>query len=328
MEINQISPQETKFTEVLAPIELMPKMLFYYGKIPEICEKIKQNPNQDRKQAHSHNQSCNQNHNQRPHHQHHKTLASRPKSVAIVGTRKNTAYGEKIAYELSYALAKKGVVIISGLAIGIDTIAHRGALDGGGITVGILGTPINKIYPRSNEKLAREIIRKGGAIMSEIGIGQEFFPKVSFLERNRIISGLADIVVVVEANERSGSLNTAMHAIEQGRELFAVPGNIDHPTSQGCNKLIREGATPYTGIDDITRLLFPNQKKKSHKQLALFGDNQFETAILKNLNAGQNDGEEIILATGMTTAEFNRHITMLELKGRVRALGMNKWMPC
>ena len=283
--INKIRPQEAEYLQGLKNIALMPKMLYFYGKIPE----------------------------------------KRLKTVAIVGSRHNTRYGEEVTYKLAYEVAKAGAVVISGLAYGVDSIAHRAALDAGGVTIGVLGTTIDKIYPRVHLALAEEMIEKGGAVMSEYAPKTEIFPKTSFLERNRIISGLADVVVVTEAAARSGSLNTAMHALEQGKDLLAVPGNITNPISQGCNKLIREGALPYTEVDDMMQLLFP-QKKKGKKQLVIFGDSEEETAILKCLQAGVSDGEQIIEALGLSVELFNQTITLLEIKGLVRGLGANQWV--
>ena len=283
--INQIPPLEAKYTEVLGTIAVMPKMLYYYGKIPQ----------------------------------------KRIKTVAIVGSRHNTRYGEDVAYQLGYTLAKHGVIVISGLAYGIDSIGHQAALDAGGTTIAVLGTPIDEIYPRNHRKLATEIIETGGAIISEYAPGTKVYPKTSFLERNRIISGLSDIVVVVEAAERSGSLNTATHALEQGKEVFAVPGNITSPYSQGCNKLIRQGAFPYTDPDDILRELFPEEflarKKRSH----LKGDTDVETLILNSLASGLRSGEEIMVSTKLPPEVFNQSVTLLEIKGRIRALGANAW---
>ena len=285
--INHISPLDNKFTEVLKNIAVMPKMLHYYGKLPE----------------------------------------NMPKSVAIVGSRKNTKYGEEVAYKLAYELAKRGVVIVSGLAIGIDSIAHRGALDAGGVTVAVLGTEIDNIYPHKHKGLAAEIIEKGGAVMSEYPAGAEICPKWSFLERNRIISGLSDVVIVVEAAEQSGSLNTAMHALEQGKELLAVPGNITNIYSQGCNKLIKQGAQPCTGVDDVLEILFPApaKKRKNIVQMALLGDTEEEKAVIGMLNKGVRDGEEVVARLKMPVAVFNQTITMLEIKGVVRSLGANNW---
>ncbi len=291
---NEIVPQKADFTEVLGSIAVTPKMLYFYGKLPEnrvISGKSKR--------------------------------LIRPKSVAIVGTRKPTEYGAKIAKTLAYECAKRGAVVISGLAYGIDSIAHRGALEAGGVTVAVLGTPIDYIYPKSHFRLAEEIVRTGGCVMSEIPAGAEFYSKTSFLQRNRIISGLADVVVVVEAAERSGSLNTAMHALEQGRELLAVPGDITRPMSAGCNKLLRQGAAPYLEPDDVLNLLFPKQRKR--KKVLLVGDNAAETAILQTLAQGVDRGEEVLQRTGLSVSEFNQNITMLEIKGKVMSLGYNKW---
>ena len=286
--INQISPLEHKFTEVLDAIALKPKTLYFYGKLPQNVSK----------------------------------------SVAIVGSRHNTRYGEEVAYNLAYQLAKHGVVIVSGLAYGIDSIGHRGCLDAGGITVAVLGTPIDQIYPRNHKGLAQEIIEQGGAIISEYAPGAEVYPKTSFLERNRLISGLSDIVVVVEAAEKSGSLNTATHAIEQGKTVFAVPGNITNPYSQGCNKLIKQGAIPYTEPDDILRELFPEEYLKKHRKLRqkhLIGDTDVETLILQALASGFRNGDEIISQTHLPPEVFNQATTLLEIKGRIRSLGANNW---
>ena len=268
IKINQISPLEHKYTEVLEAIALKPKLLYFRGKLPENVSKMKKQ--------------------------------GRIRSVAIVGSRHNTKYGEEIAYKLAYELAKKGVIIVSGLAYGIDSVAHRGCLAANGRTVAVLGTPIDQIYPKEHLGLAREIIEKDGAILSEYAPGAKVYPKTSFLERNRLISGLSDIVVIVEAAEKSGSLNTATHAINQGKTVFAVPGNITSPYSQGCNKLIRQGAIPYTEPDDVLRELFPEDYTKKRKQLKkqqLIGDTDAETLVLVAISEGLRSGENIMKAT-------------------------------
>ena len=299
--INQISPLEENFTEVLEAIALKPKTLYFCGKIPKnVLEKTTSSSNHP----------------------------SRPKTVAIVGSRHNTRYGEEIAYRLAYELAKNDVVIVSGLAYGIDTIAHKGCLDAGGITVAVLGTAIDDIYPKAHLGVAKRIIKQGGAIISEYPPGSVPFPKTSFLERNRLISGLADIVVVVEAAERSGSLNTATHALDQGKEVFAVPGNITNPYSQGCNKLIRQGAFPYTEPDDVLRLLFPHKYLRHQRKLKkdnLIGDTDAETLIIQAIASGARSGEQIMTITHLPTEVFNQTTTLLEIKGRLQSLGMNHW---
>ena len=321
--INQISPLEHDFTEVLEAIALKPKTLYFRGKLPENMVKKPQNKTEQ-------------------------TRTERPKTVAIVGSRHNTRYGEEVAYKLAYELAKKGVIIVSGLAYGIDSIGHRGCLAVGGTTVAVLGNPIDKIHPHAHTPLAREIIEKNGAIISEypphtaeykdtpLSPG-EFYDekgkrsleyKTSFLYRNRLISGLSDIVVVVEAAEKSGSLNTATHALEQGKTVFAVPGNITNPYSQGCNKLIKQGALPYTEPKDILELLFPEdyiKQRKKLKQQNLIGDTDVETLILTALASGLRSGEEIMQATNLPPEIFNQTVTLLEIKGRLRPLGLNHW---
>ena len=321
--INQISPLDTNFTEVLDTIALTPKTLYFRGKMPKNVVKADlKTPEQ--------------------------TRTSRPQTVAIVGSRHNTKYGEEVAYQLAYALGKHGVIVISGLAYGIDSIAHRGCLDASGTTVAVLGNTIDKIHPTTHTTLACEIIAKDGAIISEypprtpeyadapLAPG-EFIDesgkrrieyKTSFLYRNRLIAGLADIIVVVEAAEQSGSLNTAAHALSQGKDVFAVPGNITNPYSQGCNKLIKQGAIPYTGPDDILREFFPEKYIKQHKkhtQLNLFGDTDVETKILQAIAKGLRSGEEIMQATKLPPEVFNQTTTLLEIKSRIRSLGMNRW---
>ncbi|RYC74490.1 DNA-processing protein DprA [Candidatus Nanosyncoccus alces] len=316
--INQISPLEANFTEVLDSIALKPKTLYFYGKMPENMAEISKST--DQKQNKSRQKSSEKNRTD--------ARAKRPKTVAIVGSRHNTKYGEEVAYKLAYELGKRGVVVVSGLAFGVDSIAHRGCLDANGVTVAILGTPIDHIYPASHKPLAAEIIKKGGAVMSEYAPGANVFTKVSFLERNRLISGLSDIVVVVEAAERSGSLNTATHALEQSKEVFAVPGNINNPYSQGCNKLIKQGAIPYTEPKDILELLFPEDYTKKYKKLCqanLIGDNDVETKILQALASGLRSGEDIMTATSLPPEVFNEATTLLEIKSRIRSLGLNNW---
>lgn len=314
--INQISPLENNFTEVLSAIALMPKTLYFYGKMPENIVKTKVNePSLQPKPQH------NTSKNQAP-------KPERPKTVAIVGSRHSTSYGEEVAYELAYELARRGVVVVSGLAFGIDSIAHKGCLDAGGVTVAVLGTAINDIYPKNHIPIARQIVEQSGAIISEYAPDSRPFPKTSFLERNRIISGLSDIVVVVEAAEKSGSLNTAAHALSQGKDVFAVPGNITNPYSQGCNKLIKQGATPYTEPSDVLRELFPEAYTKNYRHLKsqnLLGDNDIESKILQALAAGARSSEEIMQKTHLPPEVFSQTVTILEIKSRIRSLGMSRW---
>jgi len=171
-------------------------------------------------------------------------------SIAIIGCREASSYGRKMAFEFAYELAKKGIVIISGLAKGIDTYAHLGAVKAEGKTIAVLGSGFTNIYPVENKKLCKEIIGKGGAIITEYEPSKKP-EKVNFPERNRIISGLSDGVLVVEAKQRSGTSITVDLALEQGKDVFAIPGNITSINSYGTNELIKQGAKLVTNINDI-----------------------------------------------------------------------------
>lgn len=163
------------------------------------------------------------------------------KSIAIIGSRECTSYGKKMAQLISYFYAKRGYVIVSGLAKGIDSSAHLGALLANGKTIAVLGTGLNKIYPYENTELARRIIRSNGTIISEYSLNDKI-ERDNFAYRNRIISGLSNDVIVVEANEKSGALITAEYALLQGKNVYAVPGNINNQNSSGTNSLIKDGA--------------------------------------------------------------------------------------
>jgi DNA processing protein len=170
--------------------------------------------------------------------------------VAIVGSRHATAYGRRLARAFGRAIGMTGWLVISGLARGVDGEAHRGCLEGGGVGVAVLGSGIDVIYPAENRQLADDLLAGGGSIVSEAppGVAPEGW---RFPPRNRIISGLAEAIVVVEAAERSGALITAGKALEQGRAVLAVPGDVDRDTSRGCNLLIRDGAHPVLGVEDL-----------------------------------------------------------------------------
>ncbi len=176
-------------------------------------------------------------------------------AVAIVGSRKCTVYGRQQADRLASGLAKSGVTIISGLARGIDGVAHRAAIDAGGRTIAVMATGLATVYPPEHAELAEEVARHG-ALLSESALGQTPVAGL-FPQRNRIISGMSLGVVIIEAARRSGALHTARHAMEQGRDVFAVPGRIDSLASEGCHDLIRDGVTLVRGVDDILNELGP-----------------------------------------------------------------------
>ncbi|MGB4762757.1 MAG: DNA-processing protein DprA [Candidatus Saccharimonas sp.] len=284
MKINEIIPDKHPFLQITSEIAQPPKRLCYIGELPK----------------------------------------QRAPTLAVVGTRKPTAYGKAVTTQLVSALARRGVVIVSGLALGVDALAHQATLDAGGTTIAVLPGPVSHIQPATNRGLAEQIIRSGGAIMSERSDADEYvIGPWSFLERNRIVAGISDAILITEANARSGTLNTAMHALDQGKEVFVVPGNITSPQSSGCNALIRQGATPVTSAEDILAVLIPKEQSVQ-AQLAL-GANTTETAILEQLRAGVSDGEEMQRNTGIDARELSTALTMLEITGTVRSLGANQW---
>lgn len=183
-----------------------------------------------------------------------KALLMDKKRVAIVGSRKPTAYGRKVAYDLARFLAKHNICVVSGMALGIDAQAHRGALDENGNTIAVLASGVNQVYPQTNEKIYQQIVAGSGLLLSE-QFTDEPPLRHHFPLRNRIISAISDIVVIIEAGQKSGSLITAMHAMEQGKVVFALPGSILSPQSTGTNQLIYDGANPLIKFEHILESL-------------------------------------------------------------------------
>lgn len=171
-------------------------------------------------------------------------------SIAIIGCRDCSDYGAKNAYKFGYELAKRGVCVISGFARGIDSFAHKGAVQAKGRTIAVLGCGLDVIYPEGNLELYKKILRNDGAIISEYPLGTKP-ERQHFPARNRIISGLSDGVLVIEAKKRSGTMITVEHALDQGKQVYAVPGNITSENSYGTNELIKEGAIPVTNVEDF-----------------------------------------------------------------------------
>ena len=247
------------------------------------------------------------------------------KVVSIVGARHCTPYGENIAYKLAYELARRGVIVVSGLAYGIDACAHRGCLDAGGTTVAVLGTPIDKIYPRSNLGLAKRIVERG-AIISEFPPGTETH-NWHFLRRNRIVAGLSDVLIIVEAARKSGTHQTASDALEQNKDVYAVPGDITRPMSVGCNHLIFDGAIPLINIDDfIVDFLGVKANKEGHYDLVISDMAESAKNIVAALRDGVSSGEEIMQKYQISAAEFNHQIMLLELRGVVQPYGVASWI--
>ena len=239
--------------------------------------------------------------------------------LAIVGTRRPTVYGRQVTEEIVSDLARSKITIVSGLARGIDSVAHRAALDAGGKTVAVFGSGLDIVYPGENAKLAQAIMERG-ALVSEYPLGVK--PKAeNFPLRNRIMSGLSLGVLVVEAGERSGALITAHQAVEQNREVFAIPGSILSPASQGTNRLIQEGAKLVRSYTDILQELNLTIVVQQAEIEQFAPANEIESAILKQLSSEPNHIDEICRCSGLTIPEVSSTLAMLELKGIARQVG-------
>lgn len=241
--------------------------------------------------------------------------AERKATVAIIGSRKPTPYGKEVTHKLAYELAKRGVVIVSGLAYGIDAIAHEAALDAGGTTVAVMANGLHRIYPAVHTQLAERIIAQGGAVVSEQAFGVEAH-KYHFLARNRIVSGLADAVIVTEATNRSGTFSTVAHAFTQNKEVFAVPGPITSLLSAGPNRLIQENAHLVLTYEDILQIISPHLLS-TPKQLPL-GATPLEAHIITCIQAGLAQIEEVMRQVEAPPSEVLQALTALELAGTIR----------
>jgi DNA processing protein len=247
------------------------------------------------------------------------------RALGIVGTRKATTYGRDVAYDLAKQLAQNGVTVVSGLAHGIDTAAHRGAIDGGGRTIAVLGCGIDRIYPADNRELAHETSLHG-AIVSEFPLGTPPEGR-NFPRRNRVISGLALGVLVVEADLGSGALITAEMALDQGREVFAVPGNIYNQASRGTNRLIQDGAKLVVSVSDILDELDIKHQTVQTQAIAehIVPANETEARLLEQLCADPLHVDEIARLSGLPIATVTSTLTVLELKGLARAVGQMQY---
>ncbi len=246
-------------------------------------------------------------------------------AIALVGSRKCTPYGLRIAERLASSLARVGLTVVSGLARGIDAAAHRGALAAGGRTLAVLANGLAEVYPPEHEGLAREVVA-AGAILSESPMRQMPLAGL-FPQRNRIISGLCLGVVVVEATPRSGSLSTAKHAMEQNREVFAVPGPVDSLPSRGCHYLIRDGARLVETVDDILEELgplvrevrrAPDEPTVRHPAELSLSDQ--ERSILGRLGDGPVSVDELIVGVGLTASQVMATLSVLEMRRLVKRL--------
>ncbi len=240
-------------------------------------------------------------------------------AVAVVGTRRVTPYGRQVADELGRFLAQNGVTVVSGLARGVDAIAHQAALQAGGRTFAVLGSGVDVIYPPEHRKLAAEVIRQG-ALISDYPVGTQ--PDgINFPPRNRIISGLSLATVVVEAGEKSGALITAEFAVDQGRDVFAVPGSILAAQSQGTNRLIEQGARPLLKMSEILETLKLEQipeKQHARKHNPMSKEEQ---SLLEHLSSDPVHIDQLCELTGLPITNVSATLTMMELKGFVTEVG-------
>jgi DNA processing protein len=240
-------------------------------------------------------------------------------AVALVGTRRATAYGVAVAEKLAHDLASAGVTVVSGLAKGIDTAAHRATVDAGGRTLAVLGNGLDQVYPAANRDLARRIV-SSGALVSEFPPGTPP-DAVNFPRRNRIIAGLARAIVIVEAGLPSGALITADFALEQGRDVLAVPGSILSPTCKGSNELLRQGATPVTCVEDILEVLGSPVGADRNVARGMPSLGHQETTVLDALGGDPRHVDELARLLGRSAGEVSATLALLELNGMARQVG-------
>lgn len=245
--------------------------------------------------------------------------------VAIVGSRKVSNYGQAVTIELATGLAAHGIAIISGLALGVDAIAHKAALTAGGTGIAVLPGPVERIYPRSHFQLADQLLYAGGALVSEYPEGSDIY-KPNFVARNRIVAGLADALLIIEAAEKSGTLHTATFAMNQGIDVMVVPGNITSETSVGTNNLLKVGASPVTSVADIMHVIgLKTAARQGSAVSRVRGANADEQNLINLLEQGIFDGNELLAASGLDVRDFNHNLTMLEISAKIRSLGANQW---
>jgi len=277
MKVNSLKRDSPDYPQLLARLHIPPEQLFWLGTHPN-------------------------------------ELTWKPR-VAIVGSRKVTGYGRQVTQQLAGELANEGVVIISGLALGVDSIAHQAAIDAGGLTLAVLPTGLDQIYPPSHLNLARQIVQTGGCLISEYPAGTEAFPS-NFIARNRIVSGLADVLLITEAARNSGTMYTAGFALEQGKTVMAVPGNINNPLSEGCNNLIKNGATPVTSVEDVLQVL---NIKPVAKTSRVFRGNASEQLLFDLIKQGVCSQDELAETSKLDGPSLSSTLTMLEINGYIRA---------
>lgn len=232
---------------------------------------------------------------------------SRP-MIAIVGTRRPTNYGVEVTKHFARELAVAGATTVSGLALGVDAIVHRSTLQANGTTIAVL--PHNMVYPRTNDAIGAAILKNGGTFISEYSAEAGAVNLGHFVKRNRLVSGLADALLITEAAQKSGTTSTANFALDQGKTVMVVPGNITSAMSKGTNNLIKEGALPVTCVEDVLEILGLNQQTivQSYQP-----ENDHETRLLKLIQDGLRDRQELLIKSGLEAAVFNSTLTKFEI---------------
>ena len=248
-------------------------------------------------------------------------------AISIVGTRKSSSYGQRATQAIAGGLARNQLTIVSGLALGIDTLAHQAALDAGGRTVAVLGTGIDKksIYPFANRHLADKIIQSGGAVVSEFPLGTQPL-RFNFPMRNRIISGWSLGTLVVEAGEKSGALITAQSSLDQNREVFAVPGNIYSLVSIGPNSLIKQGAKAVTEAEEILEALDLMAINTYIDNKKIMPESEEEKLVLAQLGADPLHVNDLIRLTNLRASLINSTLTIMEMKGMIKNVGSMQYV--
>jgi len=241
------------------------------------------------------------------------------KSVAMVGSRDNTSYGEYYASKFSQALSKSGITVVSGLAIGIDSICHKNAMREKGKTIAVIGSGFNNMYPPENIELAKQIIENGGAIISEYPPEKEI-DLSNFPARNRIIAGIAQSTIVVEAKFRSGSSITARHTFKQDKEVFCIPGRIGDKTGKGTNNLIKKGAKLLININEVLNVLGEENITIEKEEIKI--EKQYEN-IYRLIQKKQMNINEIARELKINIAELNMKLTMMEIEGLIEVIPGN-----
>lgn len=249
-------------------------------------------------------------------------LLDRP-MVAVVGSRKVSAYGRQVTQTITSELVRAGVVIVSGLALGVDSIAHQAALEANGATIAVLPCGIDKIYPSSHFHIAHSIVQQGGALVSEYPAGSDSPMKYQFIARNRVIAGLAQGVIITEAAVKSGSLHTAEFALEQGKDVFAIPGNITSPTSTGTNNLIKNGAIPVTNAADILDVLGISTTASNQTYIP---QNKNESIIMSLISQNIGNPELLQHKSSLEPTLFNSTLSCLEINGAIIQTNSGRWI--